>query len=129
MLFLGDWVYNWAYNTLIVMKTTIKPNSKPPKLTKVDLEGKLQRTILKFLKSKGCFVMKTTPGGGVPTGTADIFFCKEGFYGWIEVKKAKNAAHQPGQDQFIAKMDGWSWAAFVWPENWSEISHELEEML
>lgn len=101
----------------------------PPKLTKNDLEGKLQKEIIKFLKGKGCFVMKTTPGGGVPTGTADIFFCKEGFYGWIEVKKAKNATHQPGQDAFIAKMDDWSWARFANPSNWGEIKDELEEML
>lgn len=103
--------------------------SKPPKLTKVDLEKNLQKGIIKFLKGKGCFVMKLTPGGGVPAGTADVFFCKEGFYGWIEVKKAKNADHQPGQDQFIAKMDGWSWARFVWPAIWPEVAKELEEIL
>lgn len=103
--------------------------NKPPKLTKVDLEKKLQGEILKFLRSKGCFVMKTTPGGGIPAGTADIFFCKEGFYGWIEVKKAKNAPHQPGQDAFIAKMGDWSWATFANPSNWPNIKEELEEML
>ena len=105
------------------------PTKKAPKLTKDDLEGKLQQEIIKFLKSKGCFVMKTTPGGGVPTGTADIFFCIDAFYGWIEVKKAKNATHQPGQDQFIQKMDNWSWAKFVNPSNWEEVKAELSQML
>ena len=73
--------------------------------------------------------MKLKPGGGVPAGTADIFFCKEGFYGFIECKATKNSKVQLGQEPFISKMCAWSWAKFVYPENWQEIKIELDNLL
>lgn len=92
-------------------------------------EVQLQTKIITWLKKQGCWVMKTRPGMGTPRGTADIFFCKEGFYGWLEVKATKNSKHQIGQDLFINKMAEWSFAQFVWPETWDEIREELEKML
>lgn len=68
-------------------------------------------------------------GAGVPTGTSDIFFCIEGFYGFIEVKKSEKARFQPLQPEFLEKMNGWSWARAVWPENWLEIKSELRNIL
>lgn len=73
--------------------------------------------------------MKLTPIMGIPKGTSDVFFCKEGFYGFLECKKSKNASRQPGQEQFVKKMDEWSYAKVVYPENWEEVSKELEQML
>lgn len=93
------------------------------------MEKELQAKIIKWLKSKGCYVMKTQPGAGVPVGTSDIFFCKEGFYGWIEVKRSKTSKFQPLQREFIAKMDNWSWARVVYPENYDEVKTELSQML
>lgn len=93
------------------------------------MEKRLQRQIIDFLKSRGCWVMKTQVIAGTPTGTADIFFCIEGYYGWIEVKAAKKSKHQPLQDEFIAKMNEWSWARFVYPENWEEVKLELAKMI
>jgi hypothetical protein len=74
-------------------------------------------------------VMVIQPQAGIPTGTADIFFCKGAFYGWIEVKASKTSPFQPLQKEFIAKMDQWSWAKVCYPENWQEISNELYEIL
>lgn len=90
-------------------------------------EAKFQSKIVKHLRSKGFWVMKLKPGFGVPAGTADIFFCKEGFYGWLEVKASKKAKKQPGQEAFIAKMAAWSYARFVYPENWEEIKAEIDQ--
>ena len=67
-------------------------------------EATLQAKIIKYLKSKGCYVAKMQAGPGVPVGTADIFFCIEGFYGWIECKASKTAKFQPLQREFIEKM-------------------------
>lgn len=103
--------------------------TKPPKLTKADTESPVQAKVIKFLKDKGCWVMKVTPTPGVPTGTADVFFCKEGFYGWLECKANKNSKRRPGQPQFIKKMDEWGYAKFVHKDNWPEIQRELEWML
>jgi len=88
-------------------------------------ESKLQTEIAKYLRSLGCWVMVIQPQAGIPTGTSDIFFCKEGFYGFIEVKTAKSSPFQPLQKEFVAKMDKWSWARIVYPENWLEIKKEL----
>lgn len=68
-------------------------------------------------------------GPGVPTGTSDLFFCLEGFYGFIEVKKSMKAKFQPLQKEFIDKMEDWSWAKVVYPENWLEVRAELARML
>lgn len=92
------------------------------------IEKKLQSEIIKYLKSKGCFVMKCG-GSGVPTGTADVFFCVEGFYGFAEVKASKTSKFQPLQREFLEKMNNWSWARRVDPTNWQEVKAELENIL
>lgn len=92
-------------------------------------ESKLQAEIIKYLKHKGCYVAKMQAGPGVPVGTADIFFCLEGFFAFIEVKTSKTSKLQPLQAEFIKKMDEWSWAKIVYKENWTEVRRELDEML
>lgn len=93
------------------------------------MERKLQLEVIGFLKSNGCWTMKTRPGMGTPVGTADIFFCKEGFYGWIEVKSGIKAPFRTFQQEFIKKMDDWSYARTVYPENWDSIRSELSGIL
>ena len=92
-------------------------------------ESKLQTEIAKYLRSLGCWVMVIQPQAGIPTGTSDIFFCKDGFYGFIEVKASKSSPFQPLQKEFVAKMDKWSWARVVYPESWREIKSELEKII
>jgi Holliday junction resolvase len=94
----------------------------------MSVESNLQSEILRHLRSKGCFAMKCS-GSGVPTGTSDIFFCIEGFYGFIEVKRSEKAPFQPLQEPFLEKINEWSWAKAVWPENWLEVKYELEGIL
>lgn len=81
----------------------------------------LEKAIIKFLKKCGCAVDKTQNGS--------IFFCKEGFYGFIETKRSKNAPLRPGQKQFIEKMNGWSYGRVCYPENWPQVQKELTEIL
>lgn len=107
---------------------TVK-TAKTAKTVKTVKESDFQAKIIKWLRSKGCFVMKNQQNATTQRGIADVFFCKEGFYGFLEVKKSKNAKRQPGQEAFIAKMDEWSYGKLVYPENWADIQSELEEML
>ncbi len=93
------------------------------------LEKKLQAEIIKYLHSKGCFVMKCGAVPGIPVGTSDIFFCYEGFYGFIEVKRSKTAPFRALQKEFLKKMAEWSWSRVVYPDNWLEVKSELEAML
>lgn len=90
------------------------------------MEAKLQAKIIKFLKSKGAYVIKTKPGPGTPVGCPDIIFLCEGAWGAIEVKASEGARYQPGQEVTIKRLQGWSPFVYkVYPENWDLISKEL----
>lgn len=92
-------------------------------------EGKFKTEVVKWLRSKGCFVWICKQDATTQKGVADLFFCIEGMYGWLELKATKNSPRRPGQEAFIHKMDEWSWAKVVWPEIWPEIQKELEQIL
>lgn len=93
------------------------------------MEAKVQSKVIKYLHDKGCVVIKTHPGLGTPTGTLDIVFFKEGFYGWLECKAKKNAKWQPLQKETLEKFNNWSWARALYPENYDEIIKELDTIL
>lgn len=92
-------------------------------------ESNLQATIVKYLRNRGCYVLKTRPGAGTPDGCPDIIFMYEGFWGAIEVKGSAKAKYQPLQEITLQKLDDWSWARRVDPNNWDETREELEHML
>lgn len=93
------------------------------------MEKQCQDKIIKVLKAKKCFVLKTKPGLGTPVGTPDILFFLEGFWGAIEVKASAKAPFQPLQKERIEQFNEWSWARVVYPENLSEILDELNRIL
>ena len=92
-------------------------------------ESKLQSKIIKYLRDKECYVIKTRPGAGTPKGCLDIIFMLEGFWGSIEVKGSPAAKYQPLQEETLEKLNDWSWAKRVDPTTWNEIKQELEAML
>lgn len=92
-------------------------------------ESNLQSKIVKYLKEKGCYVIKTRPGVGTPDGCPDIIFLLEGFWGAIEVKATPKSKYQPLQIETLEKLHAWSWANRVDPTNWPDVKEELERML
>lgn len=103
------------------------------------MEKKLQSEIATYLRRKGAFVMVLQPQAGIPTGTPDIIALLDGG-GWIalEVKPsnpykrdgtAKKGAFQPLQQKTVAKLNDMYFARVVWPDNWSEVRTELEQLL
>lgn len=92
-------------------------------------EVSVQQKIIKYLKSKGCYVIKTHPGFGTPSGAPDVLFFKEGFYGAIECKASRTSKWQPLQKETLAKFDAWSYGRALYPENYDKIVAELETML
>ena len=92
-------------------------------------ESNLQSTIVKYLRSKKCYVIKTRPGVGTPNGCPDVIFMLEGFWGAIEVKKDPKAKYQPLQELTLQKLNNWSWAKRVDPTTWLETREELEGIL
>lgn len=92
-------------------------------------ESILQTKMIKWLKSQGCYVVKTQAGPGTPTGCPDILFFKEGFYGAIEVKASRTSKWQPLQRETIQKFDDWSFGTALYPENYDQVVAELELLL
>lgn len=92
-------------------------------------EGKFKTEVVKWLRSKGCFVWICKQDATTQKGVSDLFFTYEGFYGFLELKASKNAPRRPGQEAFVKKMNEWSWAKMAYPENWGEIKRELEGLL
>lgn len=92
-------------------------------------EQKLQTEITKWLRQKGCYVIKLNATAGVPVGAPDVLALKDGFWVALEIKASKTAHKQPLQQETIDKLDEWSYAKFVWPDNWPLIQSELERML
>lgn len=92
-------------------------------------ESVFQAKVIKWLKEQGCYVIKNSAVSGVPTGCPDLVFFKEGFYGFIECKPSSKSPYQPLQKLTLAKLDLWSWARAVYPENWEEIQKELVVIL
>lgn len=93
------------------------------------MERKFQSQVIKYLKSKGCFVVKLQAGPGVPQGSPDILALKEGCWLAIEIKASAKSPFQSLQKERLAKLDEWSWARAVYPENWIEIKAELDNLL
>lgn len=92
-------------------------------------ESTLQSKITKFLRGHKCYVIKTSPGSGTPTGCPDIIFLKEGFWGAIETKASATSPYQPLQKETLIKLNAWSWAKRVDPSNWDLIREELNSIL
>lgn len=92
-------------------------------------ESDFQAKICKWLRAKGCIVLKYQQNATTRAGTPDLIFLKDGFWGALEVKRSKNAPFRPGQKEMVKKMDEMSWARVIWPENEKEILKELGEIL
>jgi hypothetical protein len=95
----------------------------------ITVEGKLQSEIIKWLKSKGAYVIKCKSGPGTPVGCPDIIFLYEGAWGAIEVKASKVSKFRPGQKPTLARLGAWSPFVYVaYPANWLEIKKELTNL-
>jgi Holliday junction resolvase len=90
------------------------------------VEAKLQAEIIKWLKSKGAYVIKNRSGPGVPVGCPDITFLYEGAWGVIEVKAHSKSPYRVGQELTLARLADWSPFVFtVHPDNWHYTQEEL----
>ena len=91
------------------------------------LENKFQSKLIKELKKEfpGCMVLKNDPTyiQGVP----DLLILHKNHWAGLEVKRSKNAKHQPNQDYYVDKMNEMSFSSFIYPENKDEIIGELKK--
>lgn len=89
------------------------------------LESKFQAKLIKKLKDMfpGCIVMKND--SSYLQGVPDLLVLHENKWGALEVKKSATAKHQPNQEYYVDKMNGMSFASFIFPENEEDVLDEL----
>ena len=90
-------------------------------------ESKFQKELMDEIQLMfpGCIIMKND--SGYIQGIPDWTILYNGHWATLEAKKSKSAEHQPNQDYYVSKLDGMSFARFVYPENKEEVLHDLYE--
>lgn len=89
-------------------------------------ENKYQAHVIEKVQEMfpGCIVLKNDPNylQGIP----DLEIIHEGKYAFLETKREQNAKHRPNQDYYVDKLNNWSFARFIFPENEAEVLNELQ---
>jgi hypothetical protein len=92
-------------------------------------EAVYQARLIRRLRNEfpGCVILKndTDYQQGIPDLV--IFFGER--WAMLEVKASRDSDIQPNQDYWVGKLDEMSYAAFIFPENESEVIDELREAL
>lgn len=91
-------------------------------------EKKLQSEIIRFLQSRGAYVLKNdaTYRQGVP----DLSFWHPDLSGMIEVKAYENSPYQPLQHRTIQKLDAMGiFVCVIYRDNWVHWQANFEQWL
>lgn len=91
-------------------------------------ESKFQADLIKEIEEKilpGSMVLKNDPNyiQGIP----DLTILYKDKWASLEVKKSKNASHQPNQDYYVETMNRMSFSKVIFPENKEEVLNELQQ--
>lgn len=93
------------------------------------LERDYQKKLVKKLKEKfpGCIVMKND--AQLKQGIPDLLILHNNKWAALEVKNSEKAHHQPNQDIYVDRLNGMSYATFIYPENEEHVFKELRRVL
>ncbi len=93
------------------------------------LESKFQSQLIKEIKAKlpDSLVFKMDPN--YIQGTPDLLILNGGRWAALECKASGNSKHRPNQEYYVERMDGMSYARFIFPENKEEVLNELQQAL
>ena len=90
------------------------------------LEKDFQKKFVRELEAifDGCILIKNDAGyiKGFPDWT--MFYKNK--YAVLEIKKNKNAQHQPNQDYYVDLINSMGFARFVYPENKNDVIEDLK---
>ena len=89
------------------------------------LESKFQSELKKEIKQRlpGCIVIKQDASQiqGIP----DLLILHKDRWAALEVKAHEKAHRQPNQEYYVDKLDGMSYAAFIYPGNKEDVLDAL----
>lgn len=90
-------------------------------------ENRFQSKLIEDLESRfpGCIILKND--SSYRQGIPDLTIFYQDKWATLEVKKNKNAVHQPNQDYYVDQMNKMSFSRFIYPENKEEVLHELQQ--
>lgn len=93
------------------------------------LERDYQSKLIKKLRVlfPGCIVLKNDPDylQGIP----DLLILNGDRWAMLEVKASERSPQQPNQDYYVRKLNGMSFAAFIYPSIEREVLDELKQAL
>lgn len=88
-------------------------------------ESNFQAELIKELRRRfpECIILKNDPNylQGIPD--LSIFYNDK--YAFLECKKSQHEEVQPNQPYYVKKLNEWSFASFIYPENREEVLDEL----
>lgn len=92
-------------------------------------ESEFQGNLIKKIKERfpGCMVLKNDPTyiQGIP----DLLILHNDKWAALECKKSEKEKTRPNQPYYVEKMNGMSYASFVYPENEEEVLNEIQSTL
>ncbi len=88
-------------------------------------ESEFQRDVIKQIESlyPGCIVLKND--ANYIQGIPDFTILYKNKWAMLEFKKSKTAKHRPNQEYYVAMLNDMSFAAFIFPENRTEVLNDL----
>lgn len=91
------------------------------------MECKFQRKVIQELQRQypGAIILKNDPNyiQGIP----DLTMLWRRNWALLEVKDSIDAPHQPNQSFYVDAAFSMSYGAFVYPENFEEVRHEIQQ--
>lgn len=92
-------------------------------------ESKFQKEVIDEIQEllPDAIIMKNDPNyiQGIP----DLTILSGDKWATLEIKKSKDATHQPNQDFYVETMNNMSFSAFIFPENKEEVLNALAQSL
>lgn len=92
------------------------------------VERDYQKYLVRKLKDlfPGCIVVKND--AQLKQGIPDLLILFNKQWAALEVKKNRQARHQPNQDFYVKRMNDMSYASFIFPENEDKVFDKLKEV-
>ena len=93
------------------------------------VESEFQKNVRLELSHRlpGCIVLKND--ANYIQGFPDLLVLYNNRWAALECKRSINEHHQPNQDWYITKLNGMSYASFIFPENREKVMNDLERSL
>lgn len=90
------------------------------------LENKFKTNLIKEIQGRlpGAIIFHLDPNE--LQGAPDLLVLYKDKWAALEGKKNATASHRPNQDYYVERMNGMSFARFIYPENKEEILDELQ---